>query len=217
MATGNIAGGGDSSANLLNLVSMLKGTKTTTKSNMSKEGMDALVKQILGSASGLSGIASGQKNAGMYGSTTAQLLTNDLISRTAGELEKQRAGTTTKTPPKISGGDILGLVAMSAGKSLIGPTVAGFGKKFSTEKLGEQIASGLGLGGESFSNINEFAPSPDSAAIDLFGGTGITDALADFGGSIADTFADWGSEAGTDVASSVAEEGGESILDWIFG
>jgi hypothetical protein len=70
-------------------------TSSTTKSNLTKEGMDAVIAQVLGGTNGLAAIANGEKTAGLYNSSTNQLLTNDLITRTAGELAKQQAGTTT--------------------------------------------------------------------------------------------------------------------------
>jgi len=70
-------------------------TSSTTKSNITPQGMNAVIQQILGGTNGLAAIANGEKTAGLYNSSTNQLLTNDLITRTAGELAKQQAGTTT--------------------------------------------------------------------------------------------------------------------------
>lgn len=106
---------------------------TTTKSNISSEGMNALIQQILGGTQGLGAVAGGQKSAGMYNSTTNQMLLNDLVTRTSGELAKQQAGTTTtqtqtqrtKTPSPLGQlGSVLPLL-------LAGNTLAktGVGKK----------------------------------------------------------------------------------------
>lgn len=159
MATGDIAPTGGQ-ANLLNLAKMFKGTSSTqtTSSNISKPGMDALLQQILGSAQGLSSIASGQRGAGLYNSSTNQLLLNDFMTRAAGELEKQRAGTTstTRTPAQFGLGDIGTLLGMQAVSSLLGPTVKGLGKKSGISGWGDKLAEKLGLGGAQ--NANALAP-----------------------------------------------------------
>lgn len=71
---------------------------STTKSDISAEGIAKMLQDALSaSGSGIADIATGGKVAGLYNSSTQQLLTNDLLSRTAGELAKLQAGTTTTT------------------------------------------------------------------------------------------------------------------------
>lgn len=88
---------------IMNLMQGFKPTTTTssstqtTGSNVSKEGMDELVRQILGSNQGLAAVALGQKTAGLYNSPTNTLLVNDLITQTAAKLAVAKAGTTTQT------------------------------------------------------------------------------------------------------------------------
>ena len=74
------------------------GSTTTTKGNIDKAGMDLMIQDILAQAgSGVADIATGSKVAGIYDSTTQGFLTGNLIARTAGELAKAQAGTTTTT------------------------------------------------------------------------------------------------------------------------
>ena len=138
----------DPVADITNLLSLVKGksSTTTSSSNISDEGVNALIQQILGGSQGLAAIASGQKGAGLYNSTTNQQLTNDLIARTSGEVAKAKAGTTTKTTQAapISGGNILSLIAsLGAGKAL-----SAGGKKVMGSKLGQTVAANTAAAGE---------------------------------------------------------------------
>ena len=111
---------------LVNLIAPKSSTQTTS-SNISKEGMDALLQQILSGTQGLAAVASGQKSAGLYGSTTTQMLTNDLLTRATGELAKQKAGTTTTTKVAAPLGKLGGaLPFLMAGNAL---AKTGIGKK----------------------------------------------------------------------------------------
>lgn len=71
------------------------GGTQTVKPNISKEGMDRLLQQILESNQGIGSVTMGQKTAGLYGSTTNQMMLNDLLVRAAGELAARQAGVTT--------------------------------------------------------------------------------------------------------------------------
>jgi hypothetical protein len=70
---------------------------TTTGSNITDEGMQHIINQILGGQGGVADIASGKNIAGIYNDTTTTLLLNDLITKTAGQLAAQKAGTTSTT------------------------------------------------------------------------------------------------------------------------
>jgi len=138
----------NSLSTLTSLLGMVKGksSTTTTSSNISDEGVNALIQQILGGSQGLAAVAGGQKSAGLYNSTVNQQLTNDLITRTAGEVAKTKAGTTTKTtsPPQISGGNILSLLtSLGAGKLI----TAG-GKKVASSPLGQTVSANASALGE---------------------------------------------------------------------
>jgi hypothetical protein len=71
-------------------------TTTTESSGISQEGMNAMLKQILEGSSGLAAVASGQRSAGGYSSSTNTLLTNDLLTRSAAQVASNNK-TTTKT------------------------------------------------------------------------------------------------------------------------
>lgn len=73
------------------------GQTETTATNMSMEGLDAVLRQILESNQGLASVARGQRQAGLYNTTANTLLTNDLITRASGEVAKINAPTTRTT------------------------------------------------------------------------------------------------------------------------
>ena len=204
---------------LLNLYSSAKGssTSTTTRSDISAEGTQQILNQILGSAQGLSQVAQGQKSAGIYNSSTNRLLVNDLLSRTAGEVAKLQAGTTTtnKTAGKLSGKDILGGLGLAGAKSLLGPTVSGIGKKLSTDKWGDNIAKSLGVGGDggmsdALSSVPASTVDPADFAV-LDGAGGVIDALSSFGSSLTDTA--YGDALSTVGADEVVDTGSNFIAD----
>lgn len=65
---------------------------------LSQEAMNRLLQQIMESNTGLTSIAQGQKNAGLYNSSTMQMLINDLMTRAAGEVAVKGAKTEKVTP-----------------------------------------------------------------------------------------------------------------------
>jgi hypothetical protein len=158
MATQQIAQD-NSLSQLTSLLDIVAGKSTTqtTKSNVSAEGVNAILQQILGSSQGLAQVASGQKSAGLYNSTTNQQLINDLITRTSGEVAKQTAGTTatTRQNPQL-GGSTLATAALALGANkILGPSIKGLASKTGVDKWGDKLAESLGIS----------APT-DSAAID---------------------------------------------------
>lgn len=239
MATGNIANV-DSTQSLLSLIGAVKGSSSsqTTTPNVSAAGMNQILQQILQQAPGITSQARG---AGLYNSPTQQLLNNDFATRTAGELAKQQAGstTTTKTAPKVSGGNILTLLGIGLGKSILGPTVGGIAKKSGFDQFGNKLADSLGVGSSG-------AGAVDSGGTNLFSGDsggggysnvgGLADSLSDFGSSLSvdagglgidaagagfSAAADTGLNSGSDLVSSAisdtAEEEGGSFLGSLFG
>lgn len=118
---------------LLSLFTSKSGTTSgsqtsSTKSDISKEGMDALLRQILESDKGVASIVSGQNKTGLYNSTVNQQLLGDFLSRAAGELAVKQAGTTTTSTssqstsqdPTLNPGKTAGVVLAG---SLLGPTI----------------------------------------------------------------------------------------------
>lgn len=103
--TGNTSNN-TSSAGTSNQSSTLGGTTTqtggsrnvqTTRSDITAEGINKMLQDILAGDQGIAQIAMGERSSGAYNSTSRQFLTNDLLSRTAGELARLQAGTTTVT------------------------------------------------------------------------------------------------------------------------
>lgn len=243
MATGNIQSV-DTTSSLLSLLTALKGSSQTTTSGVSAEGVTALIHDSLGGTQGLAQLMQGQKSAGIYNSPTTQLLTNDLVTRTAANAAAANTTTTTKKNPQISTANIIGALGAAGLKSVLGPTVSGLTKKSGVDQWGNSIADTLGLG--SGTNGSGFVGPPS----DLAGGIG--DSLASFGASVAPSTVDpadfgeldfggagadavsdaassavsssvgsAGVDAGADIASSVAGDATEdtagSILGGIFG
>lgn len=90
-------------------------TITTTNSGLSPEAMNALMKQALDSSQGLARVATGQKQAGLYNSSTNMMLQNDLNTRIAGEIAARGPTSQTQvrgaTPAPLNPGkSILGLL-----------------------------------------------------------------------------------------------------------
>jgi len=104
------------------------GSTRTSGLDISQQGIDKVIQDILESTQGLSAVSSGQRGAGLYNSTTNQQLTNDLLTRTGGEAAKLSAKevttqgpstTTTVTPPSLDiGTALLGTAATTIGKKL---------------------------------------------------------------------------------------------------
>lgn len=69
---------------------------------LTQEAVNRLLQQIMESNSGLTSIAQGQKNAGLYNSSTMQMLINDLMARAAGEVAVKGAKTEKVTPVSSS-------------------------------------------------------------------------------------------------------------------
>lgn len=71
------------------------GTRTVSES-VDPAAVKATVDSILSGTQGLAAVSSGQRRAGLYNSSTNQLLTNDLMARTAAEASKLNKSTTTR-------------------------------------------------------------------------------------------------------------------------
>lgn len=116
--------------NLLALISGKPGSTTTssqtTKGNISQEGVNSLIQQILQGTQGLGAVTSGERSSGLYNSTTNQQLVNDLLARTTAAVAEKQAGTTTtstqttKNAPGISKGAQSAIIPLLALKALSG-------------------------------------------------------------------------------------------------
>lgn len=70
---------------------------TSKKRNLTKEGFDKIVQDILGADNGLASIVSGENASGGYGGTTKALLAQDLVVKLAGELANITSEEVTTT------------------------------------------------------------------------------------------------------------------------
>lgn len=197
---GNIATLLNSVGNISNLFTTSKtkqtssGRTVTQGLDITQEGVDAMIRDILESNQGLASVSSGQKTAGLYNSTVNQQLVNDLVSRASGEVAKATAKTVTTTgpetvtsvtPPRMD----LGTAALGLGATVLGNKV--LKKTGVVDKVSkgiDDILEGVFGGGSTAG-----APAVVAAGVPSIGGIG--DALGvSFGdiGGIAD-FGDVGS------------------------
>ncbi len=89
------------------------GTQTTSggdyqmseRLNISKEGIDQMLRELMeDDSTGFARVASGQKLAGLYNSTSRNMLLNDLLTRSAGQVAKltaEKVTTKTNTTPQV--------------------------------------------------------------------------------------------------------------------
>lgn len=136
------------------------GSTETTATNMSMEGLDAVLRQILESTQGLAAVSRGQRNAGIYNSSVNTLLTNDLLTRAAGEVAKINAPTTRTTSPRTDRTEApLGIPKALA---LLGTGVlanklftgAGSGKSAGIPGMGTDLGTGLLKGAKGASGLD---------------------------------------------------------------
>lgn len=74
------------------------GTRTQTSGlDITQEGRMKLIQDILGGTSGLASVAGGQRAAGLFNSSTNQMLVNDLVDRASASVDRDTARTTTTT------------------------------------------------------------------------------------------------------------------------
>lgn len=103
----------DTVKSILDLVRDKKTSQTTTRSGgtqtsqtmLSNEAVQAMLNQILGGNSGLANVASGEKASGIYNSSTRQMLINDLLARSTGEVAARGAPTVVSRTPETTSTD----------------------------------------------------------------------------------------------------------------
>jgi hypothetical protein len=200
--------------NLANLFTSSKqkqvssGRTVTQGLDISQEGVDAMIRDILESNQGLAATSSGQKTAGLYNSTVNNQLVNDLVSRASGEVAKATAKQTTTTTPETvttttparvnAGNAALGLGATVIGNKVLkssgildkisGGIDAIFGGGSAAVEAASSAATVPSLGslgdalGVSFGDIagvSDFADT-GSSFLDGLGGSGLTDLTGGF-------------------------------------
>jgi hypothetical protein len=78
-------------------------TTVTTSESVAPGAVDAVVKSILEGTAGLASVAGGQRTAGLYNSSTNNLMVNDLVARAAAEGAKlNRTSTQTTVAPQTT-------------------------------------------------------------------------------------------------------------------
>lgn len=109
---------------------------STTGLDITQEGINKMLKDILGGAGGLAAVSSGQRSSGMYNSTVNQQLTNDLMDRATGTVAaktaKQTTTQTTTTPTTTS---------TVQGQFGLGDAALGLGAAMGAKKLYDIIGS----------------------------------------------------------------------------
>ena len=183
------------------------GTKTSGL-DVSADGINAILRQILegtGGNQGLASVAYGQRQSGMYNSTVTQQLINDLLTRSAGEVGKLTAKTvetvspttvTQKVDPVATNKNVAKVGATLTGiqllSKLLGNQVAGAAAKTATKKLGIDKAVNDGINGAVDSVESVFTPATSSMAdtvtssMGLAGADGaqvVTPSMAELGSS----------------------------------
>jgi len=74
-----------------------KDSKTTSQLELTQEGIDKIVADVLGGANGLAAIFAGEQNSGLYNSSTAAGEAGDLSAKLVGEIARLTGKTTTVT------------------------------------------------------------------------------------------------------------------------
>jgi hypothetical protein len=202
---------------------------TTIKNDVSPDAVNALVKSILEGTNGLAAVSAGQRNAGLYNSSTNQLLVNDLATRTAGEAAKlntsqtttqvkgpstqtvatnqQQVGITNKQAPVNPGK----AAALLGGLQLVGPITG----KSPTQWLTAGAKAFTGQGDNTVDTATQdaitSAYNDPSRSLDLVGASAGTDGLAgqtitgiDNASQSIPNFVDFGSSAAADTAQEVS-------------
>ena len=93
---------------LANLIGAVRGTSSKTSSSggtttqtqtrdVDQAGIDRIVQRMVTGQGGQAAISGAARGAGLYNSSSEQLLLNDLNARVAGEVADRTAGTTTTT------------------------------------------------------------------------------------------------------------------------
>lgn len=189
------------------------GKTTTQSSSVSAAGQNALLTQLLSGTQGLASVTGAEHSAGLYNSSVNTQLTNDLITRAAGQVNEQSKSTTTVQQPQLNP---LKTLATTLAPSLVksyGPQAV----KLLTDSLGltgPTAAAGDAGGGSAISGLG----GSQSAAVANYGGAGngVTAANlgsgVDLGGGATGTGAiDAGSSLAADSIGGAAGATGGSI------
>jgi hypothetical protein len=223
----------DQLTGLMSLINGLKGSsstittsggKSTQQTNVSDQGVDQLIKQILSGSGGVKTIGSRARSSGLYNSTSEDVLLGNLYSTAANQAELARSPTVTTTAPQTQttkgskasvgdlatglGGAFLASQALNIGAKALSPAVDA-GSNYVSDLLsglfGSNVASSGGSGDTSTSGKKGLGD------VD-FGGYG------GFGGNIASSGTGISTGEGYGInTSTLGNFGGSSAQDGAVG
>lgn len=173
-------------------------TTVTQQAIVSPEAVQATINSILSGTAGLAAVSSGQKGAGMYNSSTNQLLTNDLLARASAEAARlSTANTTTTVAPQTSSTTQAG-----GGTTTTGNTTTA-GTQTTAARVSPSMAGALGAGLTGWGMVPQSIKDTIKSSI----GIGAKDAAASAASNIAKNSND---PAGFAALESAASNGGAS-------
>ncbi len=210
----------DQLAGLSSLINLVKGSSSTTKTsggtttqqtNVSDQGVNQLIQQILSGSGGVKTIGNRARSSGLYNSTGEDILLGNLYATAANQAELARTPTVTTTAPtvtktegtKVGAGDLAtGLAGtfiasqlLNIGGKALAPAVDA-GTNYVTDLVGQLfgVSSGegtsstgkKGAGDFDFGGYGAFGTDAGSTSTGISTGEGYginTSTLGNFGGS----------------------------------
>lgn len=130
-------------SDLTSLVNLFKGSSSSQTTSMNQAGMDAMLRNLLSGVQGLSAVSGGTKSMGGYNSTVQTQLTNDLMTRLAGQIAQGTATTTKSTKAPLGGTDILNVGLGLLAQKALAPTLKEGSKKLGLDKIGESLRDSI--------------------------------------------------------------------------
>lgn len=186
----------DQLSSLMNLIGGVQGKSSTTKTsggtttqqtNVSDQGIQEILNQILSGSGGVKDVGSAARKSGLYNSTTEDSLLGQLYATAANKAELARSPTVTTTAPQTQttkqdgigigglgtalGGAFLASQALNLGSKVLSPLI-----ESGANSVGSAITDLLGINLGSGSNPS--STSKNTLGDIDFGGYG------DFGGSV---------------------------------
>lgn len=168
-------------------------TTTTTKKDISAQGMDRFIQQQLQRDANFAAIARQESGAGLYNSTVAEKLANDLAVRNAGEAALLSAPTIESQVVEPAQRDPLGVIGSAIAGDIFNNGGSGIGKMVDTvtglfgggaSAAGQSIAApalsgamadtGFGMLGDTIGSIFGNIGSTGGATAGILGGLGST-------------------------------------------
>jgi hypothetical protein len=162
-------------------VTSLSGRTDTSQLMLSDEATNLLVNKILESSQGLASTISGEKAAGLYGTTTSSQLAGNLVARTAAEVAAKSAPTVTTIGPSTQTQTIGGTETTVGPRTQTTDTTTGPKVQTTETSPAVDVATGakaLGVLGLSSMAINAFKSGMPAFSSYLQSAMGSTDYAA---------------------------------------